>query len=45
MVEEQGLTLTTLIVVGKAVDNREGLSRLYDSKFTHLFRKGGTAES
>lgn len=45
MVEEQGLTLTTLIVVGRAVDNRAGLSRLYDSTFTHLFRKGGTADS
>ena len=43
MVEEQGLTLTTLIVVGKAVGNRSGVSRLYDSEFSHLFRQGNTA--
>lgn len=34
------LTLTTMIVVGEAIDNREGLSKLYDGHFTHLFRKG-----
>lgn len=34
------LTLTTMIVVGDAIDNREGLSKLYDGKFTHMFRKG-----
>lgn len=34
------LTLTTMIVVGKAIDNRHGLSKLYDKNFTHLFRKG-----
>ena len=33
------LTLTTLLVVGDAIDNREGFSKLYDAKFSHLFRK------
>lgn len=32
------LTATTLIVVGKAIDNRSGLSKLYDANFKHLFR-------
>jgi len=32
------LTLTTMIVVGEAIDNRAGLSKLYDKGFTHLFR-------
>lgn len=40
IVRENRLTLTTLLVVGDAIDNREGLSRLYDRKFTHLFREG-----
>ncbi|MDR1755489.1 MAG: precorrin-4 C(11)-methyltransferase [Culturomica sp.] len=39
IVKENHLTLTTLIVVGKAIDNRRGLSRLYAQEFTHLFRK------
>ncbi len=39
IVEENHLTLTTMIVVGKAIDNRVGQSRLYDKTFTHLFRK------
>ncbi|MCR4922082.1 MAG: precorrin-4 C(11)-methyltransferase [Bacteroidaceae bacterium] len=39
IVEENDLTLTTMIVVGEAIDNREGLSRLYDGHFTHLYRK------
>ena len=30
--------LTTMIVVGEAIGNREGLSKLYSSHFTHLFR-------
>lgn len=34
------LTLTTMIVVGEAIGNRDGLSKLYDSHFTHLFRNG-----
>lgn len=40
ILKENHLTLTTMIVVGEAIDNREGLSKLYDGKFTHLFRKG-----
>lgn len=40
IVKENGLTLTTMIVVGDAIDNRNGLSKLYDGHFTHLFRKG-----
>ena len=38
MVHANGLTLTTMLVVGEAIDNREGLSRLYDASFSHLFR-------
>lgn len=40
LVRDNNLTLTTLLVVGDAIDNREGLSRLYDRHFTHLFRRG-----
>lgn len=39
IVKENHLTLTTMIVVGDAIDNREGLSRLYADEFKHLFRK------
>lgn len=39
IVKANNLTLTTLIVVGDAIDNRRGLSRLYASEFKHLFRK------
>lgn len=39
IVEENNLTLTTMIVVGEAIDNRKGLSRLYADEFKHLFRK------
>ncbi len=39
MVKENHLTLTTLLVVGDAIDNRQGLSRLYADEFKHLFRK------
>ena len=38
IVKENNLTLTTLLVVGDAIDNREGLSRLYADEFKHLFR-------
>lgn len=38
IVKENNLTLTTMIVVGDAIDNREGLSKLYSHKFKHLFR-------
>ncbi|RGN32707.1 precorrin-4 C(11)-methyltransferase [Bacteroides oleiciplenus] len=39
IVKENNLTLTTMIVVGDAIGNREGLSRLYAHEFKHLFRK------
>lgn len=39
IMKDNNLTLTTMIVVGEAIDNREGLSKLYDGKFTHIFRK------
>ena len=38
LVRENNLTLTTLLVVGEAIDNRQGLSRLYSHQFKHLFR-------
>jgi len=38
IVEHNHLTLTTMIVVGEAIDNRQGLSRLYAADFKHLFR-------
>ncbi len=40
MVHDNKLTLTTMLVVGEAIDNRQGLSELYSKHFTHLFRKG-----
>lgn len=40
IVHDNKLTLTTMLVVGEAIGNREGLSALYDKHFTHLFRKG-----
>ena len=40
IVHDNHLTLTTMIVVGEAIDNRKGLSELYSKTFTHLFRKG-----
>lgn len=39
IVKDNNLTLTTMIVVGDAIDNREGLSKLYSHEFKHLFRK------
>ena len=39
IVKENNLTLTTMIVVGEAIGNREGLSRLYAHEFKHLYRK------
>lgn len=38
IVRENHLTLTTLLVVGEAIGNRQGLSRLYAEEFKHLFR-------
>ncbi len=40
IVHDNRLTLTTMIVVGEAIDNRQGLSELYSKHFTHLFRQG-----
>ena len=40
IVKNHHLTLTTMIVVGEAIDNRRGLSELYNPHFTHLYRKG-----
>ena len=40
IVHDNNLTLTTMIVVGEAIDNRQGLSELYSKYFTHLFRQG-----
>lgn len=39
ILKENNLTLTTMIVVGEAIDNRQGLSKLYDGHFSHMFRK------
>ncbi|MDO4691967.1 MAG: precorrin-4 C(11)-methyltransferase [Porphyromonadaceae bacterium] len=39
IVKSNNLTLTTMIVVGEAIDNRKGLSRLYADEFKHLFRR------
>lgn len=39
IVKENNLTLTTMIVVGDSIDNRQGLSKLYADNFKHLFRK------
>ena len=40
IIHDNHLTLTTMLVVGEAIDNRQGLSELYSKYFTHLFRKG-----
>ena len=39
IVKENNLTLTTMIVVGDSIGNREGLSRLYAHEFKHIFRQ------
>jgi len=39
IVKRNNFTLTTLIIVGESIDNREGLSKLYSSEFSHLFRQ------
>lgn len=38
IIKKNNLTLTTMIVVGEAIGNREGLSKLYSHQFKHLFR-------
>ena len=40
IVRDNKLTLTTMLVVGGAIDNRQGFSELYNKHFTHLYRKG-----
>ncbi len=40
IVHDNNLTLTTMLVVGEAIDNRKGLSELYNKHFTHLYRQG-----
>lgn len=40
IIHDNHLTLTTMIVVGESIDNRQGLSELYSKHFSHLFRKG-----
>ncbi|MBN2165199.1 MAG: precorrin-4 C(11)-methyltransferase [Marinilabiliaceae bacterium] len=37
-VTANNLSMTTLIVVGKAIDNRQGISKLYDKGFGHAYR-------
>ena len=39
-VKENKLSMTTMIVVGKAIGNRSGESKLYHRGFTHAFREG-----
>ena len=39
LVKDNQLTLTTMIVVGESIGNRQGLSKLYSHQFKHLFRK------
>lgn len=39
IIKDNQLTLTTMIVVGEAIDNRHGLSKLYSHQFKHLFRQ------
>ncbi len=38
IIKDNNLTLTTMIIVGDAIDNRKGLSKLYSHKFKHMFR-------
>jgi len=37
-VKDNNLSMTTLIVIGKAIDNRSGESKLYHKNFKHAFR-------
>jgi len=38
-VKDNNITMTALIIVGKAIDNRLGTSKLYDDKFAHAYRE------
>ncbi|MBO5630433.1 MAG: precorrin-4 C(11)-methyltransferase, partial [Aeriscardovia sp.] len=40
IVHDNNLTLTTMLVIGEAIGNRKEKSKLYDKRFTHLFRQG-----
>jgi precorrin-4 methylase len=40
IVHDNHIPLTTMLVVGEAIDNRSDLSELYSKYFTHLFRQG-----
>lgn len=39
-ISDNNLKMTTMIVVGKAIGNRSGESKLYHKNFTHAFREG-----
>lgn len=39
-VQDNNLSMTTMIVVGKSIGNRSGESKLYHRGFTHAFREG-----
>lgn len=41
IVRGNNLSLDTLLVIGEAIDNRQGLSELYSKHFSHLYRKAG----
>ena len=38
-IRNNNIRMTTLIVVGKAIDNRSGKSKLYDKNFSHAYRQ------
>lgn len=40
IIHEAGVTRQAMIIVGRVLDSEYDLSKLYDSKFTTLFRKG-----
>ena len=37
--KDSGITKTAMILVGQALGKPEAVSKLYDGKFTHEFRK------
>lgn len=40
IIHEAGVTRQAMIIVGRVLDSEYDLSKLYDSKFTTMFRKG-----
>jgi len=38
-IRKNHIKMTTLIAVGKAIDNRSGKSKLYDTNFSHAYRQ------